>query len=93
MLCGDEEEHAVMLWCWLTGLDIKCYLLLGNGLPEGPRAAYVLAHVQTLVLFNASDGSVYDASDSLCPLISVGCAVNNENVIPQSITICCYLVQ
>jgi coiled-coil and C2 domain-containing protein 2A len=42
MLCGDEEEHAVLLYCWLRHMDVDCTLLLGTALPEGRRAAYVL---------------------------------------------------
>lgn len=91
MLCGDEEEHAVLLWCWLAGLGVQCYLLMGNGLPEGPRAAYVLAKLPSLVLYNAADGSSYEINDSLCPLLSIGCAINNENVSDENLLllICC----
>ena len=58
MLCGDEEEHAVLLYAWLSFMKLnvclnfetsvpdtvypQATLLLGNGLPEGRRAAYVL---------------------------------------------------
>ena len=43
MLCGDEEEHALLLFAWLVALNIDCVILLGRALPEGNRAAYVLA--------------------------------------------------
>ena len=30
--CGDEEEHAVLVCCWLLGLHIQCYLVLGRSI-------------------------------------------------------------
>lgn len=42
MLCGDEEEHALLLFSWLAAIKIDCAILLGRALPEGNRAAYVL---------------------------------------------------
>lgn len=82
MLCGDEEEHAVLLYCWLTGLGLDCTLLLGNGLPEGPRSAYVLVKFTqgSPKLFNPSSGVSYTVKDPMCPLQCIGCAVNSENV-------------
>lgn len=40
--CGGIEEHAILLTCWLLGMDLTAYLVLGHGLPEGLNAAYVL---------------------------------------------------
>ncbi len=84
MLCGDEEEHAVLLWCWLTGLGLDCQLVIGDGLPEGPRSSYVLVRhadpSEPASLYNASDGSAYSVDDPYCPLHVVGCVVDRRNV-------------
>ena len=37
---GDEEEHCILLICWLLSMDIPAVMLLGHALPEGPKAAY-----------------------------------------------------
>uniref|UniRef100_A0A915A4V3 CEP76/DRC7 peptidase-like domain-containing protein n=1 Tax=Parascaris univalens TaxID=6257 RepID=A0A915A4V3_PARUN len=79
--CGNEEEHAVLLCCWLLHLNITAYLLLGSALREGPSAAYVLAFVNTkMMILNPTDGHCYTSDDPMCPLISVGTAINGLNV-------------
>uniref|UniRef100_A0A915EGR8 Peptidase S1 domain-containing protein n=1 Tax=Ditylenchus dipsaci TaxID=166011 RepID=A0A915EGR8_9BILA len=37
--CGDEEEHALLLICWLMSLEVSSALILGTSLPEGPKGA------------------------------------------------------
>ncbi|VDD95544.1 unnamed protein product [Enterobius vermicularis] len=80
--CGDEGEHAVLLCCWLLAANIECYLILGTAFPEGgSKAAYVLAKFeQKFTLLNPSDGTVYSRDDPLCPLISVGTVITEENI-------------
>lgn len=57
-----------------------------GGLPEGPRAAYVLVHLEDgAFLYNASDGLHYALADPLCPLHTVGLAVTQENVHPTKL--------
>lgn len=83
MLCGDEEEHALLFCCWVAGLELEPFLVLGNGIPEGPRATYVLAKPtkgSEYLLYNASTGDHYQVNDPLCPLLSAGCLANPENV-------------
>ncbi|VDM50476.1 unnamed protein product [Toxocara canis] len=79
--CGDEEEHAILLCCWLLHLNVTAYLLLGSALPEGPEAAYVLAVVgEKLMILNPSDGNCYSSDDPLCPLLHVGTAISKSNI-------------
>ena len=57
--CGSEEEHAILLACWLLGLQVPAMLVLGTALPEGLKSAFVLARFDdgTTALINASDGN------------------------------------
>lgn len=57
--CGDGEEHAILLVCWLLSIGVTAALLLGTALPEGPKAAYALVQFDENVswLVNPSDGN------------------------------------
>lgn len=81
MLCGDEEEHAVLLLNFFLHVGIRAYLVLGHAIPEGDTA-YVLTHEQSqdYLLWNASTGQHYKTTDSLCPLQSVYGLINQDNV-------------
>ncbi|VDK18211.1 unnamed protein product [Anisakis simplex] len=79
--CGGEEEHAILLCCWLLYFNISAYVLLGLALPEGSNAAYVLAFVNDkTMLLNPSDGNCYSSDDALCPILCVGTAISNQNI-------------
>ncbi|VDN28888.1 unnamed protein product [Cylicostephanus goldi] len=79
--CGDEEEHAVLLCCWLLSLQIPSCLVLGFALPEGSKAAYVFTNLPDgIYLVNPCDGSVYPSTDAMCPLASVGTVITPKNV-------------
>ena len=79
--CGDEEEHALLLCCWLLGSRIPSFVVLGSALPDGEKAAYVLVELpEGNLLVNPSDGSCYQPNDPMCPMISVGCVFSPENV-------------
>uniref|UniRef100_A0A7E4VS45 C2 domain-containing protein n=2 Tax=Panagrellus redivivus TaxID=6233 RepID=A0A7E4VS45_PANRE len=80
--CGDEEEHAILLACWLMSLQLPTVLILGHSLPEGAKGAFVLVQINSHLhlLANASDGNVYAIDDPLCPLMTVGTVVTAENV-------------
>ncbi|XP_076825165.1 coiled-coil and C2 domain-containing protein 2A-like isoform X2 [Clavelina lepadiformis] len=82
MLCGDEEEHAVLLLNYFLHLGKRAYLLLGNAVPEG-NSAYVLTVEETTreyFVWNANTGQHYLATDNLSPLKSIGCLVNGDNI-------------
>ncbi|KAK5986278.1 hypothetical protein GCK32_003158 [Trichostrongylus colubriformis] len=79
--CGDEEEHALLLCCWLLSYGISCCLVLGFSLPEGARAAYALVNLPDgIVLVNPCDGSIYASTDAMCPMTSVGTIITPSNV-------------
>ncbi len=86
MLQGDEEEHAVLLCNYFMHLGKETWLLLGDAVPEGPTA-YVLTREKRegynkaiYYIWNASTGESYHYRDNYCPLQSVGCLVNANNI-------------
>ncbi|EDO29032.1 predicted protein [Nematostella vectensis] len=81
MLAGDEEEHAILLCNYFTHRGRgKAYVVLGTGIPEG-STAYVLSIVDgKKQLWNAHTGRQFDVHDPHCPLTSIGCVFNEENI-------------
>uniref|UniRef100_A0A3B3TX68 Coiled-coil and C2 domain containing 2A n=1 Tax=Poecilia latipinna TaxID=48699 RepID=A0A3B3TX68_9TELE len=79
--CGnDEQEHAVLLCNYFLFLGKKAWLIIGTAIPEGPTA-YVLTHEQSgYFIWNPSSGQFYEKGDTFCPLQTVGCLVNSDNV-------------
>uniref|UniRef100_A0A3Q3M014 Coiled-coil and C2 domain containing 2A n=1 Tax=Mastacembelus armatus TaxID=205130 RepID=A0A3Q3M014_9TELE len=80
LLAGDEEEHAVLLCNYFLSMGKKAWLLIGTAIPEGPTA-YVLTFEQNrYLIWNPSSGQYYGQYDTFCPLQTVGCLVNADNV-------------
>lgn len=80
MLAGDEEEHAVLLTNLFLGLGKKAWLLLGSAIPEGTTAYVLTEESDGFYIWNSSTGRRFPVLDNYCPLQSVGCLVNNENI-------------
>ncbi|XP_047443097.1 coiled-coil and C2 domain-containing protein 2A isoform X3 [Mugil cephalus] len=80
LLAGDEEEHAVLLCNYFLSMEKKAWLILGTAIPEG-STAYVLTYEQSrYLIWNPSSGQYYGQYDTFCPLQTVGCLVNADNV-------------
>ncbi|XP_034566120.1 coiled-coil and C2 domain-containing protein 2A isoform X2 [Notolabrus celidotus] len=80
LLAGDEEEHAVLLCNYFLSMGKKAWLVIGTAIPEGPTA-YVLTYEQSrYLIWNPSGGQFYGQYDTFCPLQTVGCLVNADNV-------------
>ncbi|KAI5694892.1 hypothetical protein M8J75_007313 [Diaphorina citri] len=81
LLCGDCEDHAVLLMCYLLYLDITCWLLLGQGIPDG-SVAFVLIRTNTdeFYIVHPIHGLKYSVHDSFSPLHKVYCLINQENI-------------
>ncbi|XP_040896220.1 coiled-coil and C2 domain-containing protein 2A isoform X2 [Toxotes jaculatrix] len=80
LLAGDEEEHAVLLCNYFLSMGKKAWLMIGTAIPEGPTA-YVLTFEQSrYLIWNPSSGQYYGQYDTFCPLQTVGCLVNADNV-------------
>uniref|UniRef100_A0A1A7XKZ0 Coiled-coil and C2 domain containing 2A n=1 Tax=Iconisemion striatum TaxID=60296 RepID=A0A1A7XKZ0_9TELE len=80
LLAGDEEEHAVLLCNYFLFLGKKAWLIIGTAIPEGPTA-YVLTHEPSgYFIWNPSSGQCFDRDDTFCPLQTIGCLVNSDNV-------------
>ncbi|XP_018588642.1 coiled-coil and C2 domain-containing protein 2A isoform X1 [Scleropages formosus] len=80
LLAGDEEEHAVLLCCYFLAMGKKAWLIIGTAIPEGPTA-YVLTYEQgRYLIWDPGRGQYYGQYDTFCPLQSVGCLINADNV-------------
>ncbi|XP_078534578.1 coiled-coil and C2 domain-containing protein 2A [Lissotriton helveticus] len=80
LLAGDEEEHAVLLCNYFLAMGKKAWIIVGNAIPEGPTS-YVLSLEQNqYFIWNPSKGRFYGQYDTFCPLQSVGCLINAENI-------------
>ncbi|XP_029767236.1 protein CC2D2B [Terrapene carolina triunguis] len=77
---GNKGEHAVLLCNYLLYFGKKAWVLLGTSVLEG-KVAYVLTHEnEEYFLWNPLNGQCYKQFDTFCPLQSVDCLINRENV-------------
>ncbi|XP_055757951.1 protein CC2D2B-like isoform X1 [Salvelinus fontinalis] len=77
---GNDVSLAVVLCNFFHDLTVNVWLLLGTSVIEG-ETAYVLTQENTwFVLWNPRDGKHYQSYDSFCPLKTVDCLINGENV-------------
>ncbi|XP_059197951.1 coiled-coil and C2 domain-containing protein 2A isoform X1 [Centropristis striata] len=80
LLAGDEEEHAVLLCNYFLFMGKEAWLIIGTAIPEGPTA-YVLTNEQDrFLIWNPCSGQCYGQYDTFCPLQTVGCLVDANNV-------------
>ncbi|XP_068449249.1 coiled-coil and C2 domain-containing protein 2A-like isoform X1 [Clinocottus analis] len=80
LLAGDEEEHAVLLCNYFLSMGKRAWLTIGTAIPEGPTA-YVLTFEQgRYLIWNPSSGQFCGQYDTFCPLQTVGCLVDADNV-------------
>ncbi|XP_051947556.1 coiled-coil and C2 domain-containing protein 2A [Xyrauchen texanus] len=80
LLAGDEEEHAVLLCNYFLYMGKRAWLIIGTAIPEGPTA-YVLTYEQNrYLIWNPSTGQHYGQYDIFCPLQTIGCMINTDNV-------------
>ena len=71
----------------LGSTNENIYLVIGSGIPEG-NTVYVMQQSNArstrvadgVTLWNACTGETYSATDSLCPLVDIGCILNVRNV-------------
>ncbi|XP_069126927.1 coiled-coil and C2 domain-containing protein 2A-like isoform X2 [Argopecten irradians] len=80
MMAGDEEEHAVLLVNFFMSMGKKTWLIIGTAIPEGPTAYVMTEEGNDLWIWNAGTGLHYSVHDNYCPLQTVGCLVDAENI-------------
>ncbi|XP_039607444.1 coiled-coil and C2 domain-containing protein 2A isoform X1 [Polypterus senegalus] len=80
LLAGDEEEHAVLLCNYFLAMGKKAWLIIGSAVPEGPTSYVLTQEHSQFIIWNPSTGQFYSQYDTFCPLQSVGCLVNADNV-------------
>ncbi|XP_067302881.1 coiled-coil and C2 domain-containing protein 2A isoform X3 [Pseudorasbora parva] len=80
LLAGDEEEHALLLCNYFLSMGKRAWLIIGTAIPEG-ATAYVLTYEQNrYLIWNPSTGQHYGQYDIFCPLQTIGCLINSDNV-------------
>ncbi|KAM9328928.1 coiled-coil and C2 domain-containing protein 2A [Gastrophryne carolinensis] len=80
LLAGDEEEHAVLLCNYFLAMGKKAWLIIGHAIPEGPTAYVLTLERNQYIIWNPSSGRFYGQYDTFCPLQSVGCLINADNI-------------
>ncbi|XP_075714376.1 coiled-coil and C2 domain-containing protein 2A [Rhinoderma darwinii] len=80
LLAGDEEEHAVLLCNYFLDMGKKTWLVIGNAIPEGPTTYVLTVEQNQYIIWNPSNGRFYGQYDTFCPLQSVGCLINADNI-------------
>ncbi|KAG8453520.1 hypothetical protein GDO86_000229 [Hymenochirus boettgeri] len=80
LLAGDEEEHAVLLCNYFLAMEKKAWLLIGSAIPEGPTTYVLTLEQSQYIIWNPSTGRFYGQYDTFCPLQSVGCLINADNI-------------
>nr|XP_022316561.1 coiled-coil and C2 domain-containing protein 2A-like isoform X3 [Crassostrea virginica] len=80
MMAGDEEEHAVLLANYFLYMKKVTWLIIGKGIPEGPTAYVMTEQENDYWIWNAGTGEHFSYRDSYCPLQSISCLINAENI-------------
>ncbi|KAJ8935130.1 hypothetical protein NQ318_015785 [Aromia moschata] len=85
-MLGSIIDHAVALTCYLLALKMDVWLVLGYGIPNG-YAAYVLVReyaketeTPNYYIYDVAYNEKYNVTDVFCPLHSIYCLVNGENI-------------
>ncbi|XP_007456238.1 PREDICTED: protein CC2D2B [Lipotes vexillifer] len=77
---GNKEEHAILLCNFFLYFGKKALVLLGTSMLEG-HVAYVLTpETDEYLLWNPLTGQCHKQFDPFCPLQSVDCLFDGENV-------------
>ncbi|XP_073650249.1 protein CC2D2B [Tursiops truncatus] len=77
---GNKEEHAILLCNFFLYFGKKASVLLGTSMLEG-HVAYVLTpETDEYLLWNPLTGQCHKQFDPFCPLQSVDCLFDGENV-------------
>ncbi|XP_060098642.1 protein CC2D2B [Heteronotia binoei] len=77
---GNKEEHAVLLCNYFMYIGKKAWVLLGTSVLEGNVAYVVTQENGEYFLWNPLSGQCYKQFDAFCPLQSIDCLINWENV-------------
>nr|CAD2159562.1 unnamed protein product [Meloidogyne enterolobii] len=78
--CADEL--AIILCCWLLGLKLNCYIILGSTLSNGPNSAFVFISFSDgeQWIIDPTTGHHYSPTNPNCPQLSIGTIFNNKNI-------------
>ncbi|KAF7632953.1 CC2D2AN-C2 domain-containing protein [Meloidogyne graminicola] len=76
------DELGILLCCWLMGLGLNCYVILGSTLSNGPNCAFVLIKFNDgeQWLIDPISGFYFSPTNPNCPLLSIGTVFNSKNI-------------
>ncbi|KAL7079662.1 hypothetical protein ACQ4LE_001343 [Meloidogyne hapla] len=76
------DELAILLCCWLMGLKLNSFILLGSTLSNEPNCAFVLTQFSDgeQWIIDPTNGFHFSPTNPNCPLLSIGTVFNAENL-------------
>ncbi|XP_060057979.1 protein CC2D2B [Erinaceus europaeus] len=77
---GNKEEHAILLCNFFLYFGKKASVLLGTSVLEGHVAYVITKETNEYLLWNPLTGQCHKQFDPFCPLQSVDCLFDGENV-------------
>lgn len=87
----ESQKFFLLFWLHIyTGIYDSIYIYIykmmiwflssGKGIPEGPTAYVMTEQENDYWIWNAGTGEHFSYRDSYCPLQSISCLINAENV-------------
>ncbi|ODN05565.1 Coiled-coil and C2 domain-containing protein 2A [Orchesella cincta] len=90
---GGIEDHSVLLACFFMHLNVPCWIVQGNAIPDGPTTFVVSSFKglgedkpiskqlkNAVLIWNACTGDYFHSNDNFCPLQRVWAAIGKLNV-------------
>lgn len=78
---GDEEEHAILLACFLKALGEEAYVVLGSDVLNGGACYVMYRHREYgLRIVDPVRGNEFSHSDPSCTLTSIGVVFDDTNM-------------
>ncbi|EAY04699.1 hypothetical protein TVAG_474970 [Trichomonas vaginalis G3] len=77
---GDEEEHAILLCCFLKALGRDTYVIIGSDVLNGSACYVMIKHSDHIAIIDPVRGNFFDARETSCTLTSIGVVFNESNI-------------
>nr|XP_015202041.1 PREDICTED: protein CC2D2B isoform X2 [Lepisosteus oculatus] len=77
---GNRVSLAILLCNYFLYLGKKAWLILGTSVLKGETAYVLTQEMKKYILWNPSDGKCFEQFDMFCPLKTVDCLINGQNI-------------